>query len=95
MNDWLSAVTLMDIVKWVNGVFAVRISDNILDPEDWSIHTITMKDGVVVRCQKIYDGAYPLDMLGWKLGKLHTWLQYDGTGRPEEEYHEIKVIETF
>ncbi|KKL47509.1 hypothetical protein LCGC14_2334780, partial [marine sediment metagenome] len=71
-------------------VVNVRISDNQLDEEDWAVDGLTISNGVVIKQLHLTKGVYTLpDMVGWTTDELIWWTQYDATGRPEEQYHEI------
>lgn len=94
--DWVNMVSIDKILDYRNGLFVVRISDNVLDSGDWSMDTITIKEGVVVNQVNIHDNCYRLpDMKGWTLADLYSWLQEDYTGSHPENYHEIRIIDTF
>ncbi len=71
-------------------VLTVRISDNVLEPEDWPIDGLTLVDGVVVGQLHLIKGAYRLpNMEGWTTQQLMEWTQYDPVGSHPEQYYEI------
>lgn len=76
-----------------NGKVLARISDNVLDEEDWTPFEIEIKDGVVVRVDN--DDPYYLSMVGWTTTELAKWTQYDSTGQHPEAYHELSVIDNY
>ena len=71
-------------------VVCTRISDNVLDEEDWGIDGLTIRDGVVTEQLHLTKGAYTMeDMVGWTTQQLMEWTQYDPTGNYPEQYYEI------
>jgi hypothetical protein len=76
-----------------DGSYKVRISDNVLDEEDWGSNTIHIEDGVVVMSVTNVDkGVYNIpNMYGWTVGQIKDWLSWDPTGHHPENYHEIKA----
>ncbi len=71
-------------------LLCVRISDNQLDEENWAVDGLTISNGVVIKQLHLTKGVYTLpDMVSWTTDELIWWTQYDATGRPEEQYHEI------
>jgi hypothetical protein len=84
--------SFIDVIT--DGSYKVRISDNVLDPEDWGSNTILIHNGVVaVSVTNMDEGVYQIpDMYGWTVDEIKKWLSYDATGSPEEQYNEIKRI---
>lgn len=79
-----------------NGICGVRISDNVLDPKDWGVDMLTIKEGYVVRQVNAYKGCFRMpDMLGWSLTDLHNWSSFDSTGSHPEIFHEVRIIDSF
>ena len=72
-------------------VFA-RISDNVLESEDWPVSLLIIRDGIVVKQNDICNGCYDLgDMEGWTIEDLCDWSQFDSTGSHPENYHELHL----
>jgi hypothetical protein len=77
-----------------NGLVCMRISDDVLDEENWGIDGLTIEDGVVVRQLHLSKGAYTMpDVVGWTTKQLMEWTQYDATGSHPEQYHELSIEE--
>jgi hypothetical protein len=74
-----------------NYVVQVRISDDVLDEEDWGVDELTIKNGVVVSQKKLSNGVYTIpDMVGWTTDKLIEWTQHcNAIGSHPEQYYEI------
>jgi len=70
----------------------IRISDNVLEKEDWPVNLLIIRDGLVVKEEEICPGAYRFEyMEGWTTHELCLWSQYDSTGSHPENYHEIHL----
>ncbi len=70
----------------------VRITDNVMDAEDWGIDQLYLEDSVVRFQDHVDLGIYTIpDMEGWTSEQLMEWSRHDDTGRHPENYHEIKV----
>ena len=56
----------------------VTVTDDVLDDENWPVHTIIVKDGVVVKQVPVYvnnNVVYELpSMVGWTTLELKQWL---------------------
>jgi hypothetical protein len=92
--NWASYITIVSILNCANGLFAVRMSDNVLDPGDWPISIIKIDSGCVIEQVNVIEKTYSMpDMKGWTLKDLYNWLMIDTTGSHPEEYHDIAVIE--
>jgi CO dehydrogenase/acetyl-CoA synthase alpha subunit len=87
--------SFIDVIA--DGTYHVRISDNVLDPEDWGHNTIRIHNGKVVVSRTNVDvGAYDIpDMYGWDVEKIQEWLSHDSTGSYIETYQEIKHVRKF
>ena len=91
MGEFKSFVKLEDLPA--EGMVHVRIADDVLDPEDWTVDSLTIERGVVKYQFHSFKGAYRLpNMVGWSHGELCNWSSYDGTGSHPEQYHEIEVL---
>lgn len=72
----------------------VRISDNVLDEDDWPVRRIEIQGEVIVSVEDIHQGVYAMDEMpdkGWDLDRLITWSSYDGTGTHPENFYEVKA----
>jgi hypothetical protein len=72
----------------------VRLSDNVLEDDDWPVRRIEIQEKVIVGVEDIQQGVYGtghMPDVGWGLSQLVGWLSYDGTGQHPENYHEIKA----
>jgi len=80
----------------------VRISDNVLDDEDWTVYELEfavvkgrsstgapITRTMVVNQRLVNQGVYGDDIVGRDLERLALWLSYDSTGSHPEQYHEI------
>lgn len=73
----------------------VRISDNVLNPEDWSIFELefshSAKDGFVVASQTLKNQSRGTsrEFCGMGVEDLSKWSFWDPTGHHPETYHEI------
>jgi hypothetical protein len=77
--------------------FHVRLSDSVLDDEDFPISAIYIRHSCngefITDMQAVRPGAYSLPpMINWDLPRLFEWLKYDSTGTHPEEYHEIGLF---
>lgn len=76
----------------INCTTRVRISDNVLEEEDWSVDEIVLRNNVVISQSPLCKGAYTIpNMMGWTVSKLIEWTQYDSTGSHPENYYEIDL----
>ncbi len=75
-----------------NCTVAIRITDDVLEPEDWGIDELVIADGIVISQKKLSNGIYTMsDMVGWTTDKLMEWSQYDSTGRHPGQFNEISL----
>ena len=72
-----------------------RISDSVLEEEDWPIHTLTFEDGICTSQIERQKGVYSLSesFIGKRTEDLMKWTTYDNSGDHPEMFHEICVIE--
>lgn len=74
-------------------VFA-RISDNVLDAEDWPIAKLVIADGEVTAQAQYKPGVYGFEsFVGWTVEQLAAWSRFDGTGTHPEQYNELAEAE--
>ena len=70
--------------------YLLRVSDNVLDEEDWPIFIVYIDDGKVRYQRQETTGAHPAPyMFGWPVEKIAEWLRHDDTGEYPEMYHDI------
>ena len=75
-----------------NCVVRVRIADNVLDDEDWTITELVINDGLVVSQRVVHPGVYRVeDMVGWSVDEVAAWSFYDGTGHMPENFQEVSL----
>ncbi|MBW2647846.1 MAG: hypothetical protein JRE23_17085 [Deltaproteobacteria bacterium] len=76
----------------IKGQVGVRITDDVLEEEDWGIDYLIIRGGVVVRQLRCTEGSYRTpNMIGWTREQLAEWSQYDDTGQHPENYHEVTI----
>jgi len=76
----------------IKGCLGVRITDNVLDDDDWGVDHIILRDGKVVKQCTSTEGVYRIpNMVGWEREQIVEWSKHDDTGRHPEQYHEIEV----
>jgi hypothetical protein len=89
-------VIKMEEYEYNDGIFAARISDNVLETEDWSVDVIHIEGGVVVAQYNVYNKTYTLpDMVKWTTKELYEWVNHDDTGSFPENSHEIRVVQSW
>jgi len=69
-----------------------RISDNVLDPEDWNIYELVFARGRVVEVVVVNPGVYGGsvdDFIGMTIEQLSDWSRLDATGQHPETYYEL------
>lgn len=75
-----------------NGNILARISDNVLDDDDWGVYKLTLEEGVVEEQSTINKGAYASEyFLGMSVEQLSEWSNYDPTGQHPENYYELEI----
>lgn len=73
-----------------DGTYLVRVSDDVLDHEDWPVHVINIKQGIVVDQRIVQDGVYSIPaMIAWPEAKIQVWTQEDNTGSHPCIEHDI------
>lgn len=78
----------------MKSVFHLRISDNVLQDEDWPIVEATMVNSRIIELKEINPGAYGWDVvsIGMRIDTLLKWLKYDPTGVHPEHYCQIRLL---
>ena len=75
-----------------NGTIHARISDNVLEPEDWNVWELWLKNDKVIGQVELRKGIYgPKDFVGMDRAALAEWSCFDCTGSHPEQFHEISV----
>ena len=69
----------------------VRITDDILDIENWGIEKIRMEKGIVTTQTTVSKGAYHMpNMVGWASQQVIEWTQYENPlGAHPQQFNEI------
>ena len=76
-----------------NATLKVRVSDNVLDDEDYSIDLIGFRTGVVIWQHNIKDGVYRLpNMVGWDTIEFTKWVKEKWSGSFPENYNEYIIV---
>lgn len=78
----------------MRGSLLCRISDNVLEPEDWTVARLAVVDGAVAFVHREQRGVCAYDafpVVGANLDAISAWSKYDGTGRHPENYYEIWI----
>ena len=70
----------------------IRIADDVLEEEDWGIDQLIITHGIVryqIHCAK---GVYTMpDMVGWNVGDVVTWSQYDDCNSHPSNSYQVKL----
>lgn len=75
-------------------IMFARVSDNVLDDEDWGIVKLVITDGVVTAQAQWKPGCYSFEsFVGWTTEQLAAWSRFDGTGTHPEQYCELAEAE--
>ncbi len=75
-------------------VVDVRISDNVLDEEDWTVDRFAVIDGRLQHLGTRRKGIYKTTkstLEGKTLEELAQWSQWNPTGRHPETYYEVRI----
>lgn len=65
----------------------VRITDDILDIENWGIEEIVVEKGVVTKQKTISKGAHEMpSMVGWTSEQVIKWTQYENPFGAHPQY---------
>jgi len=78
----------------MNGHLLCRVSDDVLEPEDWTVARLTVVDGVVRAVREESRGVYAYDafpVVGASLDAISAWSRYDGTGHHPENFYEVRI----
>jgi hypothetical protein len=77
----------------MNCIAQVRVSDNVLEDEDWAVAELIITEGIVRSYRLIKHGIYQLDdMVGMTTEEVAVWTSYDPVGDHPENYYEIRVV---
>jgi len=74
-------------------ILYARLSDNVLDPEDWPIVKLVIEGHEVVATELVNRGCYDMTgmpAVGWTTQQIMKWTDYDSTGSHPENYHMIR-----
>jgi hypothetical protein len=73
-----------------DGIVLIRVSDDVLDNEDWTVDYLLMRNGSVKEQVRVNFGVYNIpDMKGWTCGELSNWSRFENTGSHPQEFHDI------
>jgi len=73
-----------------NTAVCIRITDNVMEPEDWGVDGLIIYNEMVVKQLKLTKGIYSMpNMRGWTTAQVVEWTHHDMTGRHPETYHEV------
>lgn len=81
----------------MKSILYARISDNVLDPEDWPVRRLIIEDERIIDHTEMPMTGYPLrsfaggPQAGWTLEQLLAWSGTDFTGQHPEESHDLKA----
>ena len=95
--DWKSWIS--DNQPHLNNFTAdIRISDEVLNDNDWPVHNITVQGGLVVKQEVVQEGVYTMpDMLGWTTRAVYAWVNSSedasSSGTFPNNFHEIIIKE--
>jgi hypothetical protein len=77
----------------MKSVLRIRVSDNVLDPEDWPVRKLVIEDGQIVEHTDMTEGIYSFSKDAPQTGKsleyLVAWASVDNTGKHPEIYHDV------
>lgn len=74
-------------------IVELRLSDNVLGDDDWTVRRMTLHEGVVVSVEDLPGGAYDHNQMpgiGATVADIDKWLSFDPTGFHPEIYHDIR-----
>jgi hypothetical protein len=81
----------------VKSIIYARISDNVLDPEDWPVRRLLIEGEKIVDHSEMPMTGLPLcsfengPQAGWTLEQLLAWSSVDNTGTYPEVCHDLKA----
>lgn len=81
----------------MRSILYARISDNVLDPEDWPVRRLIIEGERIVDHTELPMKGLPMrdftggPEAGWTLDQLLAWSGTDFTGTHPEESHDLKA----
>lgn len=81
----------------MRSILYARISDNVLDEEDWPIRKLVIENERIVEHEDRPMRGLPAmgfeggPETGWSLDQLLAWSSLDSTGKHPEVYHDLKA----
>ena len=76
-----------------NTTVLVRISDDVLEEEDWGIDRIIIRDGIVRAQESLCKGVYEIDnMVGWTTKEVCEWTSYNEPASHPQNFYELSEI---
>ena len=75
----------------LSGVFAVRVVDDVLDEDDWTVDLLEVSEGIVIKQTTFLQGIYIIpDMIGWNTSQIEEWSRYESPiGIHPQEWHQV------
>jgi len=74
-----------------SGVLRVRVSDNVMGSDDWSIDSLVIRMDMVRAQQNVCKGIHTIpNMVGWTIDELIMWTHQEPAG-PVEYYYEVDM----
>ena len=73
----------------VNGEIYARVSDNVLDDDDYTVYELNIRSSIVIGQTIVHEGCYPYDFIGMTTLQLTDWSARDETGSHPENYYEL------
>lgn len=70
----------------MSGVIYARVSNSVLDPEEWPVYRLTIRDGVVI---SVSGRGGPPDLSDASIEEVAQGSRFDSTGYHPEVYHEL------
>jgi len=94
-HKWRCYVVQEDVVG--ARIIAIRVSDNVLDEEDWPVHILKFhEDGVCVQQTVENEGVYKMDdFVGKDLNALIEWSNCDLIDSRDEISHDLCIFMCF
>lgn len=81
----------------MKSILYARISDNVLDVEDWPVRRLVIMDGRIVAHEDMPMTGSPVcgfddgPQTGWTLDQLLDWASRDFTGQHPEMFYDLKA----
>jgi hypothetical protein len=85
-NEWAFYIRDDEESMMANGVYALSITDAVLDPEDWPVWCVVVREGFVAQQHTMYEGrSYKIPaMVGCSVHEIAAWVR-GATGTDAEQ----------